>query len=91
MKNATQQSMNNVISNKNNNKILPTEIELKNRLKSNICAAFLESEPIDSHRDGSQLVAIWLADDPQKLSLEDYIESGIKEIDWNYNAQDFDY
>ena len=72
-------------------KILPPEIEFINKLKPIICAAFLESEPIDSICDGSQLVIVWLADEPNKLSLEEYIESGIKDIDWNNNAQDFDY
>jgi hypothetical protein len=72
-------------------KILPPEIELKNKLKPIICAAFLESEPIDPICDGSQLVVIWLADEPNRVSLEEYIESGIKDIDWNNNAQDFDY
>jgi hypothetical protein len=72
-------------------KILPQEFEFKNKLKPIICAAFLESEPIDRNCDGSQLVVIWLADEPNRLSLEEYIESGIKDIDWNNNAQDFDY
>ena len=71
--------------------IFPQECEFKNKLKPIICTAFLESEPIDSICDGSQLVVIWFADEPNRLSFEEYIESGIKEIDWNNNAHDFDY
>ena len=51
----------------------------------------MTSEPIVRMYDASELVVIWFADIPEDATLVDIIKNGIKSIDWEANAMDFDY
>ncbi len=48
------------------------------------------NEPINPEYDGSELVVIWFGDLPNGRLVEDIIQSGVKNINWSENAQDFD-
>ena len=40
---------------------------------------------------GSELIVIWLGGEPVGNKIEDIIFKGIKDIDWDSNARDYEY
>ncbi|MEJ1241074.1 hypothetical protein WBG78_23200 [Chryseolinea sp. T2] len=40
---------------------------------------------------GSELVVIWFDENPGQRSIKEIIENGIRKVDWDKNAKDFDY
>ena len=73
-------------------KIKPSTKEFENVLKSSYYSVWLNSnEPINPQFDGSELVVIWLDDYPQGKTIEEIIHRGVKAINWEANAQDFQY
>lgn len=73
-------------------KIRPPKSDFEKALKPTDYAAWLHSnEPIDPEYHGSELVVIWFGDPPNGKTVEEIIEQGIKDIDWESNAEDFFY
>ena len=73
-------------------KIKPSTKEFENKLKSAYYSVWLNSyDPVDPEFDGSELVVIWLDDIPRGRSIEEIIGKGVKAINWEDNAQDFQY
>ena len=72
--------------------IKPSTKEFENELKSSKYSVWLTSdEPIEPQYHGSELVVIWLDDIPGSRPIEEIISKGVKAIDWEANAQDFQY
>lgn len=72
--------------------IKPEKSEFESRLKPCHYSVWLSSsEPVNPESHGSELVVVWFADLPNGKTVEDIIKDGIKSIDWNKNAQDFEY
>ena len=70
--------------------IRPSEEEINTRLKPFFISAWLESGPIDENEgQGSELEITWTAEISEQQTLQEIVESGIKDIDWNANADDF--
>ena len=73
-------------------KIKPEKSEFKNGLKPSHYSVWLSSnDPIDPDYHGSELVVIWFDQLPNGKTIEEIIENGIQNINWNKNAQDFEY
>ena len=73
-------------------KISPELNDFSKPLKPVYYSAFLySSKPIEVNNFGSHLVVIWLDDEPNNRTIEQIIESGVKNIDWVENAEDFNY
>lgn len=72
-------------------KILPSEDDFENGLKPAHYAVWLISNPIKTIYDRSKLVVIWFGKSPYGKTVEEVIQEGIESIEWNDNAQDFDY
>jgi len=73
-------------------KIRPKRIEFQNKLPDCHYSAWLGSiNSINPDYDGSELVVIWFGESPNGKTFEEVIQSGIEEIDWDANAQDFEY
>ena len=71
-------------------KIKPQENEFKTKLKPNYYVVWLHSESsINSDYDGSELVVIWFDESPEGKRVEDIIQYGIEDIDWDNNSRDF--
>jgi len=71
-------------------KIKPDKEEFKNEFKPCRYAVWLYSNnPINPSYHGSELVVIWFGGLPIGKTVEYIIQNGIREIDWNDNAQDF--
>ena len=61
-------------------------------MKSAYYSVWLNSnDPVDPEFHGSELVVIWLDDIPGDRSIEEIITKGVKAIDWEANAQDYQY
>lgn len=72
--------------------INPSDEEFEEGLKPFCFSVWLDSIiPIDSKYDGSELVVIWLDDIPKGATLEEIIRNGVKLVDWEANAQDYEY
>ena len=73
-------------------KIKPSTKEFEIKLKSAYYSVWLNSnDPINPEFHGSELVVIWLDDIPKGRPIEEIITKGVKAIDWEANAQDFEY
>lgn len=73
-------------------KLEPTQAEFENQLKPVYYIVWLDSHvPIDPKYHGSNLIVIWLGDEPTGYKIEDIIFKGIKDIDWDSNARDYEY
>jgi len=73
-------------------KLEPTQAEFENQLKPVYYIVWLDSHvPIDPKYHGSNLIVIWLGDEPAGYKIEDIIFKGIKDIDWDSNARDYEY
>ena len=73
-------------------KIQPENDDFKKNLKPIHYSVWLHSiEPINPDCHGSELVAIWFGDLPNGKTVEDIIQNGVENINWNKNAQDFEY
>lgn len=73
-------------------KIKPEKIEFDDVLKPTHYSVWLNSnEPINENYHGSELVVIWFDELPNGKMIEEIIQHGIENIDWDKNAEDFDY
>jgi hypothetical protein len=73
-------------------KIKPEKSEFKSELKHCYYAVWLHSnEPIEPECDGCELVVIWFGDKPDGRKIEEVITTGIEDINWKKNAEDFYY
>ena len=73
-------------------KLEPTQAEFENQLKPVYYIVWLDSNvPSDPKYHGSQLIVIWLGGEPVGNKIEDIIFKGIKDIDWDSNARDYEY
>ena len=73
-------------------KLEPTQAEFENQLKPVYYIVWLDSHvPIDPKYHGSNLILIWLGDEPEGYKIEDIIFKGIKDIDWDKHAKDYEY
>ena len=73
-------------------KLEPTQAEFENQLKPVYYIAWLDSHvSIDPKYHGSNLIVIWLGDEHAGYKIEDIIFKGIKDIDWDSNARDYEY
>ena len=73
-------------------KIKPENSEFKNSLKPTHYSVWLTSnDPINSNYHGSELVVIWFDELPNGRTIEEIIQTGVQNIDWNKNAKDFEY
>jgi hypothetical protein len=73
-------------------KIQPSSEEFETRLKPCMYSVYLVSnDPIVESNDGSELVVLWFGENPNDRPIKDIIETGVKEIDWEKNAQDIEY
>jgi len=72
-------------------KIKPSDEEFQKGLKPFCFTVWLNSyKPIDPWYDGSELIVIWFADIPSGASIEEIILNGVKSVDWETNAQDYE-
>ena len=72
-------------------KIQPSDEEFQEGLKPFCFAVWLDSRiPLDSRHDGSELVVIWFDDIPNGATIEEIIRNGVKLVDWEANAQDYE-
>ena len=71
-------------------KLQPKELAFKSILDPCYYCVWLQSE-WTQHResDGSELVVIWFDDIPNERSIEHMIAGGIKAIDWEAHAEDY--
>lgn len=73
-------------------KIQPEEEEFRTWLKPAHYAVWLHSDdPIDPQYHGSALVVIWFEAPPADKPIEKIIEEGVKSINWEAHAEDFEY
>lgn len=73
-------------------KIKPNKDDFNTALKACYYSVWLHSnDPIDTRYHGSELVVIWFDERPNNRTIEEIILSGIKDIDWLNNAEDFEY
>lgn len=73
-------------------KIKPEKSEFKSGLKPTIYSVWLNSnDPINPNYHGSELVVIWFDELPSGKTVEEIIQNGVQHIDWNKNAEDFEY
>ena len=72
-------------------KIHPKNHEFLTKLKPFYFAVWIQSAPLNSDFDCSELVVIWLGDMNDNNSLRDIILTGIANIDWGKYAVDFIY
>ena len=73
-------------------KIKPERKEFRNSLKPTHYSVWLTSyKPINPNYQGSELVVIWFEELPNGKTVEEIIENGVRDIDWDKHAQDFDY
>jgi len=72
-------------------KIKPDKVDFETKLKPTIYFVWLSSEPMNPKYNGSGLAVAWLDDLPGRRSIEEIIERGVKHIDWNKNAKDFNW
>ena len=73
-------------------KIKPEKSEFKNGLKPTHYSVWLTSnDPINPNYHGSELVVIWFGELPNGKTVEEIIQNSLNNIDWNKNAQDFEY
>lgn len=73
-------------------KIKPEGHEFENVLKPSHYAVWLHSnEPIDPDYHGSELVVIWFDELPNGKVIEEIIQNGVENIDWEKHAEDFEY
>ena len=73
-------------------KLEPTQAEFENQLKPVYYIVWLDSNvPSDSKYHGSSLIVIWLGGEPVGNKIEDIIFKGIKDIDWDSTARDYEY
>lgn len=71
-------------------KIEPDEEEFEDGLKSFCFVVWLISyKALNKDFDGSELVVIWFGNVFEESSLLNIIKDGVKSIDWEGNAQDF--
>lgn len=74
--------------------VQPSENEIKTQLKPICYCAWLESDSInstDDTADGSNLIVIWYGDSPDQKSIHDILASDLKNIDWEINAENFNF
>jgi hypothetical protein len=71
--------------------IRPSQEEINTKLKPFFISVWLHShQPVnDPNDEGSELIVTWTTDNPADQTLQEIIESGIKDIDWEANAQDY--
>jgi hypothetical protein len=71
--------------------IRPSEEEINTLLKPFFISVWLICrEPINAPEDdGSELVVTWTTDNPADQTLQQIIEAGIKDIDWDAHAEDY--
>lgn len=72
-------------------KIRPSEEEFQEGFKPYRFTVSLRSEPLDQQYWQSELVVIWFDYNPDGATIESIIHNGIKSIDWDANAQDFEF
>lgn len=73
-------------------KIKPKKSEFKSELKPTHYSVWLNSnDPINSNYHGSELVVIWFDELPNEKTVEEIIQNGVQDIDWDKNAEDFEY
>ncbi len=73
-------------------KIRPEINEFKNGLKPAHYSVWLNSnDPINPKFHGSELVVIWFDEKPNGKTVEEIIQKGVQNIDWDKNARDFEY
>jgi hypothetical protein len=73
-------------------KIKPEKSEFKNKLKPTHNSVWLSSDdPKNPSYDGSELVVIWFGELPNGKMIEEIIQIGVQNIDWNKNARDFEF
>jgi hypothetical protein len=72
-------------------KIQPSDEEFQEGLKPFCFTVWLDSKiPLDSWYDGSELVVIWFDDIPNGATFEEIIRNGVKLVDWEANAHDYE-
>ena len=71
-------------------KILPSENELSQAFKTTFYV-LLDSGPINKGADASALACVWLDNFDDATSLGKFIESKLKNIDWESNAGDYNF
>ncbi|MBE0676858.1 MAG: hypothetical protein IH591_19540 [Bacteroidales bacterium] len=72
-------------------KIKPTCEEFQKGFKEYCFSVWLTSSvPINSKYDGSELVVIWFDDIAPSASIKEIVQDGIRSINWEENAQDFE-
>ena len=70
---------------------VPTQEELNTQLKpATYCTWLACNEPFNNH-DGSNLVVIWMDENPGDRTIPDIIEKGVNDINWKNEAEGFDY
>jgi hypothetical protein len=73
-------------------KIEPNGGDFKIDLNHCYYCAWMNSDTVGfSDADGSTLVVIWFGDLPNARSIENIIQQGISKIDWEANAENFNY
>lgn len=72
-------------------KIRPSDKEFQEGFKPYRYTVSLSSAPLNPIFCASELVVIWFDYNPIGATIESIIQNGISTIDWEANAQDFDY
>ena len=73
-------------------KILPNEGDFEIPLGLCNYCAWMRADTVGlSDSDGSELVVIWFEDKPNGRSIEEIIRKRIRNIDWESNAENFNY
>jgi hypothetical protein len=73
-------------------KIEPNDGDYNTPLGLCYYCAWMRSDTVGlSDADGSELVVIWFGDLPNARSIENIIQQGISKIDWEANAENFNY
>lgn len=72
-------------------KIKPSCERFQKGFKEYCFSVWLTSSiPINSKYDGSELVVIWFDDIAPGESIKEIVQNGVRSIDWNENARDFE-
>ena len=77
-----------------NSKAIKLQLEdvyFKKRLPSHYYSVWLTAEPIDESFMGSQLIITWFEGTPIGRCIEEIIVNAIKKINWELEAEDFDF
>lgn len=72
-------------------KIIPDEDLIQKELPNTVyCASFISDAP-DSQHCGSSLIILWYDDEPGIRTIKEVLLPVLGKIDWEKDAQNFDY